>query len=156
MKPTQQEIIEFAKQAKLGTALSHDGGELRIFIEGADWHEELLRFVELLLERFGAGSGEPVAWAESDEDGEIVWNKESCFSDDPDWLDNPMPLYTHPSPTDLRAEYERGLEDAATLCDGVSLQANAAWKLAYKPQDQGREMGADECADAIRALKGKQ
>ena len=36
---------------------------------------------------------EPVAWAESDEDGEIVWNKESCFSDDPEWLDHPMPLY---------------------------------------------------------------
>jgi hypothetical protein len=37
---------------------------------------------------------EPVAWAENDGDGNVLWNRESCFSDDPEWLDNPMPLYT--------------------------------------------------------------
>lgn len=40
----------------------------------------------------------PVAWVETDEDGEIVWNTDSCFSDDPDWLDNPTALYFHPQP----------------------------------------------------------
>lgn len=39
---------------------------------------------------------EPVAWAENDGEGNVLWDKESCFSDDPDWLDNPMPLYTRP------------------------------------------------------------
>ena len=40
---------------------------------------------------------EPVAWAET-EKGEIAWDKDSCFSDDPAWFDNPVPLYTHPAP----------------------------------------------------------
>ncbi len=48
---------------------------------------------------------EPVAWAEGDEDGNIVWSREDCFSDDPEWLDNPMPLYTA-SPT-----YDQGWKD---------------------------------------------
>ena len=39
---------------------------------------------------------EPVAWAENNGEGNVLWDKESCFSDDPDWLDNPMPLYTTP------------------------------------------------------------
>lgn len=42
-------------------------------------------------------------------------------------------------------------EACAKLCDEVSLQAVTAWKLAYQPQEQGREMGADDCAAAIRA-----
>lgn len=45
------------------------------------------------------------------------------------------------------------LEAAALECETVALQANAAWKLAYQLQDQGRELGADDCASAIRALK---
>lgn len=40
----------------------------------------------------------------------------------------------------------------AAECDEGSLQAVIAWKLAYQPQDQGREMGADDCAAAIRQL----
>ena len=39
---------------------------------------------------------EPVAWAENDGEGNVLWDRESCFSDDPEWLDNPMPLYTTP------------------------------------------------------------
>lgn len=46
-------------------------------------------------------------------------------------------------------EHER--EQCAKVCDEVSLQAVVSWKLAYHPEDQGREMGADECAHAIRA-----
>ena len=41
---------------------------------------------------------EPVAWFESDGKGNIVWHHDSCASDDPSWLDNPMPVYTHPQP----------------------------------------------------------
>lgn len=44
-------------------------------------------------------------------------------------------------------------EEDARICEEISLQANAAWKLAYQPQDQGREMGADDCEHAIRASK---
>ena len=39
---------------------------------------------------------EPVAWCESDGAGGIDWRSEDCFSDDPAWLDNPVPLYTTP------------------------------------------------------------
>lgn len=41
-------------------------------------------------------------------------------------------------------------EACAKVCEDVSLQALTSWKLAYQPQDQGREMGADDCAAAIR------
>ena len=45
---TQDEIIRMAKEAGIGSALSHQGGELRVYIEGADWHDELKRFAELV------------------------------------------------------------------------------------------------------------
>lgn len=54
----------------------------------------------------------------------------------------------------LVAERER--EECAKVCDDISMQAVAAWKSAYQPQDQGREIGADECAAAIRARGGAQ
>ena len=161
MKPTQQEIIEFAKQAKLGTALSHGGGDLRIFIEGADWHEELLRFAELLLERFGAGGGEPVAYvcptSHVTADGSM--------EDGPDyleWADEARdyekrvgcPLYTHPSPTGLRAEYLRGLEDAIGIIEGhrIPVGNSAAGEMACEWTYDALHTIRDE----IRALKDKQ
>ena len=50
---------------------------------------------------------------------------------------------------ELAAAKER--DACAQLCEDVSLQAATSWKLAYQPQDQGRETGADDCAAAIRA-----
>jgi hypothetical protein len=47
------------------------------------------------------------------------------------------------------------LEEAAGVCEDVSFNAMNDWNLHYKPLDQGRELGADECADVIRALKEK-
>ena len=41
-------IIELAKQAGLGESLTHNGGALRVWIEGADWHDELTRFAALV------------------------------------------------------------------------------------------------------------
>jgi hypothetical protein len=43
------DYIKLARQANLGTALVHNSieGE-RIFIEGADWHDEIERFAELV------------------------------------------------------------------------------------------------------------
>lgn len=55
---------------------------------------------------------EPVAWVEAWANGQVQAHEENCFSDDPVWLSNPIPLYTAP-PTDLlRKEYERGYADA--------------------------------------------
>ena len=45
---TRDEIIAMAREAKLGAALSHGGQDERIYIEGADWHDELMRFVTLV------------------------------------------------------------------------------------------------------------
>lgn len=58
--------------------------------------------------------------------------------------------------TQLIAAKER--EECALACEEISLQAATSWKLAYQPQDQGREMGADDCAASIRARgqKGAQ
>jgi hypothetical protein len=52
----------------------------------------------------------------------------------------------------VRAEV---LEETAGVCEDVSFNAMNDWNLHYKPLDQGRELGADECAAAIRALKEK-
>jgi len=42
-------------------------------------------------------------------------------------------------------------EACARVCDEVEDQAWAQWKAAYKSIDQGRSIGAEECAFAIRA-----
>jgi hypothetical protein len=44
---TKEDIIRWAREAKLGNNLSHHGGEIRVWIEGADWHDELERFAAL-------------------------------------------------------------------------------------------------------------
>lgn len=41
-------IIELARDAGLGALLTHNGGEPRVWIEGADWHDELTRFALLV------------------------------------------------------------------------------------------------------------
>lgn len=45
---TTDEIIKLAREAGLGTSLTHNGGEPRVWIEGADWHDELTRFAFLV------------------------------------------------------------------------------------------------------------
>ena len=44
---TNNVIIKLAREAGLGTSLTHRGGEPRVWIEGADWHDELTRFALL-------------------------------------------------------------------------------------------------------------
>lgn len=39
---------------------------------------------------------EPVAWVETHDNGEVNWGVETVISDDPSWLDRPMPVYTAP------------------------------------------------------------
>lgn len=45
---TKDKIISMAQEVRLGNALSHNGSELRVFIEGSDWHDELMRFAALV------------------------------------------------------------------------------------------------------------
>ena len=42
------DIIKLAREAGLGAVLTHNGGEPRVWIEGADWHDELTRFAALV------------------------------------------------------------------------------------------------------------
>ena len=49
----------------------------------------------------------------------------------------------------LVAAHER--EECAKVCDEVEARAWAQWKLFADPVAQGRSIGADKCADAIRA-----
>lgn len=39
----------------------------------------------------------------------------------------------------------------AQVCDEIAAQAWALWKLGADPTDQGRCIGAEQCAQAIRA-----
>jgi hypothetical protein len=46
-------------------------------------------------------------------------------------------------------------EACAKLCDEIADSAYALWKVDADPTEQGREIGAEHCAQAIRA-RGKQ
>lgn len=65
------------------------------------------------------GKQEPVAWAETDEHGEIAWGEEGCFSNDPAWIENPIPLYAHPAP----AVAQEPVHFRAVLCGEQQDQA---------------------------------
>lgn len=57
-----EDIIKLAREAGLGTSLCHNSVEGdRVWIEGADWHDELERFVALVEERAAATEREECA-----------------------------------------------------------------------------------------------
>lgn len=45
---TKDEIIRMAREAGLGSVLTRHDSEPRVWIEGADWHDELCEFVRLV------------------------------------------------------------------------------------------------------------
>jgi len=45
---TRDDIIRMAREAKLACVLTHGGGEPRMYVEGADWHDEIDRFAALV------------------------------------------------------------------------------------------------------------
>ena len=106
------------------------------------------------LERFGAGGGEPsrdmphgwvTNWPAPNGGTRPVYHASAIKPKYGPELDNSLvsyPVFTRPgpSPTDLRAEYLRGLDDAANLADKVS----------------SRCLHPDEIGEAIRALRGTQ
>lgn len=51
--------------------------------------------------------------------------------------------------------YAAGMDRAAEVCAEVQAQAWALWKTTDDPIEQGRSIGADHCADDIRAAKGE-
>ena len=131
MKPTQQDLIKIARLAGF-----HVGDQ---FVAGAS-EDDLKRFVTLLLERFGAGGGEPVAAAVFDEH----LGRPALIEGAP-LLNHGQVLYTHPSPTDLRAEYLRALGDAKK----VALDADHMGSVNLK-------LMKNRISNAIEALKCKQ
>lgn len=48
MKPTTDDVLKWAREAKLGTALTHSQEtEYRIYVEGSDWHDEISTVISL-------------------------------------------------------------------------------------------------------------
>lgn len=45
---TREEIIRMAREARLGNVLRHNDDGDRVWIEGADWHDELECFANLV------------------------------------------------------------------------------------------------------------
>lgn len=64
-------ISNLAREAGLGTSLTHRGGEPRVWIEGADWHDELTRFALLVR----AAAMEEAAQVCEDLDEEASWKE---------------------------------------------------------------------------------
>jgi hypothetical protein len=50
---------------------------------------------------------------------------------------------------------DAAIERCAQVCEEIEASAWALWKLRADPTEQGRNIGAQHCADAIRALKGQ-
>ena len=79
----QQEPVEYVR--KMIDALYENGDP--VSVEAAE-----------LLERMTRQQQEPAAWVETREDGSIYYGVETdtVISDDPSWLERPMPVYTSP------------------------------------------------------------
>ena len=59
---TKEDILELVREARLGNVLCHNSVEGdRVWIEGADWHDELERFAELLEAKVRADEREACA-----------------------------------------------------------------------------------------------
>jgi hypothetical protein len=71
---TRDDIIRMAREARLGTTLTHQGGEPRVWIEGADWHDEVKRFAALV-----AAAEREACAVVADE------HEEDCYDGDSDW-----------------------------------------------------------------------
>jgi len=84
MQPAQQqEPVEYVR--KMIDALYENGDP--VSVEAAE-----------LLERMTRQQQDPAAWVETREDGSIYYGVETdtVISDDPSWLERPMPVYTSP------------------------------------------------------------
>lgn len=100
-----------------------------------------------------ANKAEPVAWAETDEHGEIAWGEEGCFSNDPTWIENPVALYTTPQP-DRTAELEAQVK---VLRDAVG-KVSALRGNIYESESKGEMQAlidAFMACDAALAHKGE-
>ena len=85
---TREDIIRMAREAALGSALAHHEGELRVWIEGADWHDELARFAALAAEWGAKQEREACAKVCEDEAAEFRSQKEGCRDARYDWKED--------------------------------------------------------------------
>jgi hypothetical protein len=51
----------------------------------------------------------------------------------------------------IRWAIEQEREACAKICEEISDSAHALWKVDADPTEQGRDIGAEHCAQAIRA-----
>ena len=67
------------------------------------------------------------------------------------------PYEEMPSAFGIMAALDVALEEAAKKCDAIENKLTEQWKAGYKVCDytQGASDGANDCAAAIRAMKGK-
>ena len=68
----RDDIIKMAREAGLGNALSHNGGEERIWIGGDDWHDEVERFAALVAEHEREACAELCCQEAPSLDGEVI------------------------------------------------------------------------------------
>ena len=70
---TEDDIISIAREARLGNVLCHNSVEGdRVWIEGADWHDELERFAALLEAKVRADEREACAHIVEDWDSDLA------------------------------------------------------------------------------------
>ncbi len=125
---------------------------------GASWTENAITAIKEALAQQSNEQVEPVAWAENDGDGNVLWCIESCFSDSPEWLDNPMPLYAHPPVPTAQPEQE----PVAWITQG-----GKGWLRWHKSYDDNKDnvplyttppqrtwvgLTDDDCFEALKAV----
>lgn len=72
-----RDILELVREARLGNVLCHNSVEGdRVWIEGADWHDELERFAELLEAKVRADEREACAHIAEDWDSDLACPRE--------------------------------------------------------------------------------
>lgn len=82
---------------------------------------------------------EPICWAENDGEGGILWDQESCFSDDPAWFNNPMPLYATQVAQQPQAEPDAY---CITTPDGCCISTDP--RCMHQPQAEAVPLSTDE------------
>jgi hypothetical protein len=95
---------------------------------------------------------EPIAWYWGEDPwGANEWHwmtdsPESQECDPRDWT----PVYLPPPADHLDAVLAAERERCAKMCEEVEDQAWALWQVTADPHEQGRSIGAQHCAEAIR------
>lgn len=87
-----------------------------------------------------------------------AWAREHAPWLDLHWIESPTnPIYATPVTRTGFAAWQasriQALDEGAGIAERIASAADADWKARYNPHDQGRSMGADEVAAAIRKAR---